>query len=161
LLKKGSCAKLYVILTKGRRYVSYRSSLLHFNSPDLNSKHLRFSAQVFFSLVSLCSCIRIGKKIDPHFLKSWESLCCKESNHFLSRTCISVFGSLKISRELIWDQFKVWTLVEKKIDIEILDKCKCSEDFLAPTTTTPILLSATFSVHIDHWLARRELLRMD
>jgi hypothetical protein len=30
----------------------------------------------------------------------------------------------------------------------ILDDCKCSENFLAPTITTPILLSATFSIQI-------------
>jgi hypothetical protein len=49
-------------VTKGRRYVC-RSCLLHFNSPDLNSKHLRLSAKKFFSLVSLCSYIRIEKKL--------------------------------------------------------------------------------------------------
>ena len=30
----------------------------------------------------------------------------------------------------------------------ILDDCKCSENFLAPTIPTPILLSATFSIQI-------------
>jgi hypothetical protein len=30
----------------------------------------------------------------------------------------------------------------------ILDDCKCSENFLAPTITTPIRLSATFSIQI-------------
>ena len=30
----------------------------------------------------------------------------------------------------------------------ILDDCKCSENFLAPTITTPIWLSATFSIQI-------------
>ncbi len=48
--------------TKSKKYVC-RSCLLHFNSLDLNSKHLRLSAQKFFSLVSLCSCIRIQKKL--------------------------------------------------------------------------------------------------
>ena len=49
-------------VTKGRRYVC-RWGLLHFNSPDLNSEHLRLSAQGFISLVSLCSCIRMEKKV--------------------------------------------------------------------------------------------------
>ena len=59
--------------TEHRKYVC-RSGLLHFNSPDLNSKHLRVSAQKFFSLVSLCSCIRIEKKLVLYSLKSWESV---------------------------------------------------------------------------------------
>jgi hypothetical protein len=49
-------------VTKGRKYVC-RSCLLHFNSPDLNSKHPRLSAQEFFFLVSLYSCIWIEKKL--------------------------------------------------------------------------------------------------
>ena len=49
-------------VTKGRKHVC-RSGLFHFNSSDLNSKHLRLSAQGFFLLVSLCSCIRMEKKL--------------------------------------------------------------------------------------------------
>ena len=36
----------------------------------------------------------------------------------------------------------------------ILDDCKCSENFLAPTITTPILLSATFSIQIVDGLTK-------
>ena len=40
-----------------------------------------------------------------------------------------------------------WPLV-----LDILDDCKCSENFLAPTITTPILLSSTISIQIVDWL---------
>jgi hypothetical protein len=56
------CKKICNSVTNGRRYVSI-SGLLHFNSPYSNSKHIRLSAQPLFSLVSLCSNIRIKKKI--------------------------------------------------------------------------------------------------
>ena len=53
----------------------------------------------------------------------------------------------------------VWTRVEKNcwpFVLDILDDCKCSENFLAPTiTSTPILLSATFSIQIVDGLRRR------
>jgi hypothetical protein len=63
LLKKGSYAKITCRpVAKGRKYVC-RCCLLHFNSTDLNFKHLRPSAQEFFSPVSLCSFIRIEKKL--------------------------------------------------------------------------------------------------
>jgi hypothetical protein len=55
------CKIICHAVTKVRKYVC-RSNLLHFNSPDINSKHLRPSAQKFFSFVSLYSCIRIEKK---------------------------------------------------------------------------------------------------
>jgi hypothetical protein len=44
--------------------------------------------------------------------------------------------------------------------LEILDDCKCLEIFLAPTITTPIWLSATFSIQIVDglWHAGQEIL---
>ena len=42
-----------------------------------------------------------------------------------------------------WSKKICWPLI-----IGILDDCKCSENFLAPTITTPILLRATFSIQI-------------
>ena len=48
-----------------------------------------------------------------------------------------------------WSKKICWPFV-----LGILDDCKCLENFLAPTTTTPILLGATFSIQIvDELLA--------
>ena len=63
LLKKGSWAKLYAILWQKVEDMFVDEVFFISNSPDLNSEHLRLSAQGFISLVSLCSCIRIEKKI--------------------------------------------------------------------------------------------------
>ena len=42
-----------------------------------------------------------------------------------------------------WSKKTCWPFV-----LGILDDCKCSENFLAPTITTPILLRATFSIQM-------------
>jgi hypothetical protein len=105
LLKKGSCAdslQNYMSLCdKGRIYVC-RSSFLHFNSPDLNSEHFRLSAQAFFSLVSLCSCIRIEKKID--FKNRFLTLLNHGKAYAIKKAIISypepVFQFLVLSKSL-------------------------------------------------------------
>jgi hypothetical protein len=65
--------------------------------------------------------------------------------------CISVFDPLK-SLESSFGTNSRFGHGSKKICwpfvLGILDDCKCSENFLAPTITTPIRLSATFSIQI-------------
>ena len=46
-----------------------------------------------------------------------------------------------------WSKKICWPFV-----LGILDDCKCSENFLALTITTPVRLSAIFSIQIVDWL---------
>jgi hypothetical protein len=104
LLKKGSCAKLYAILWQKVEYMFVELvssiSIHQIWIPSTSDSQLKNSFPLY-----RCDLVSKSRKNEfSHCLKSWESLGCKENNHFLSRTCISVFGSLEIPLELIWDQ---------------------------------------------------------
>jgi hypothetical protein len=125
-------------VTKGRRYVC-RSNLLHFNSSDLNTKHLRLSAQGFFSLVILCSSIRIMKILillnhgKAYAIKKAIISCPEPVTQFLvlSKSLESSFGAntrfgVYFGLGLGSLEKNCWPFV-----LDILDYCKCSESSLA------------------------------
>jgi hypothetical protein len=100
----------------------------------------------------LCSCIRIEKKIVfPTPLNHGKANDIKKAIISCPEPCISVFDPLKSLESSLGTNSRFghgskkicWPFV-----LGILDDCKCSENFLAPTITTPILLSATFSIQI-------------
>ena len=83
-----SCDKRQNICLQ-KRSSPFQFTRFEFQAPQTLSSIIHFP----FIFVFLSE---LRKNQFSHSLKSWESLDYKESNHCLSRTCISVFGSLEI-----------------------------------------------------------------